>query len=77
MGNQLFKNLLLWLVIFITIIALYQFINTPRTNYELIPYSQFISILDSGDVAEVKFRGEKIKGTYTCLLYTSDAADEN
>jgi hypothetical protein len=40
-SSQLFKNLILWLVIFVAIIALYQLIHTPRNNYLEIPYSEF------------------------------------
>lgn len=64
MNNQLFKNLLLWLVIFVTIIALYQFVATPRASYDVIPYSKFVSVLDAGEVKEIEFDGEKIKGKY-------------
>ena len=64
MSSQLFKNLLLWLVIFIAIIALYQLINTPQSNYKDIPYSQFLKSLDRGEIDKVEFKGEEIKGTY-------------
>jgi len=64
MNNQLFKNLLLWLVIFVTIIALYQFVNTPRATHEVVPYSEFMSIINSGEVSKVKIKGDEIRGTY-------------
>lgn len=64
MNSQLFKNLVLWLVIFVAIIALYQLVHTPRESYEEIPYSEFLSSLDSGDVKELEFKGEEIKGQY-------------
>jgi len=54
----------LWLVIFVAIIALYQLVHTPRESYEEIPYSEFLSSLDSGDVKELEFKGEEIKGQY-------------
>jgi len=62
--NQLFKNLLLWIVIFVAIIALYQFVHTPRTSTETIPYSQFISAVENGEVSSVEFKGNKIEGRY-------------
>jgi len=64
LNSQLFKNLVLWLVIFVAIIALYQLVHTPRESYEEIPYSEFLSSLDSGDVKELEFKGEEIKGQY-------------
>ena len=64
MNSQLFKNLVLWLVIFVAIIALYQLVNTPRTGYEEIPYSEFLTSVETGDVKDVVFKGEEIKGEY-------------
>jgi cell division protease FtsH len=63
-SGQLFKNLILWIVIFVAIIALYQLIQTPRNNYIEIPYSEFLKNLENGEVKEVEFKGEEIKGTY-------------
>jgi cell division protease FtsH len=63
-SSQLFKNLILWLVIFVAIIALYQLIHTPRNNYLEIPYSEFLSSLDRGEIKDIEVRGEEIKGTF-------------
>jgi len=63
-SSQLFKNLILWLVIFVAIIALYQLIHTPRNNYLEIPYSEFLSSLDRGEIRDIEFKGEEIKGTF-------------
>lgn len=65
MSNQLFKNLILWLVIFVTIIAVYQFVHTPQSKYDEIAYSEFLANLEQGEVEEVEFRGEEIRGSYT------------
>ncbi len=65
MNSQLFKNLILWLVIFVAIIALYQLVHTPRSNYIEIPYSEFIKNVDKGDIKGVEFRDEEIRGEYT------------
>ena len=64
MRSQLFKNLILWLVIFVAIIALYQLIHTPRGNLLEIPYSEFLASLERGKINDVEFNGEAIKGTY-------------
>jgi cell division protease FtsH len=63
-SSQLFKNLILWLVIFVAIIALYQLIHTPRNNYLEIPYSEFLSSVDRGEVKDIEVKGEEIKGTF-------------
>jgi len=64
-NSQLFKNLILWLVIFVAIIALYQLVHTPRSNYIEIPYSEFIKNVDKGDIKDVEFRDDEIRGEYT------------
>lgn len=64
-SSQLFKNLILWLVIFVTIIALYQFLQTPRSSYAEIPYSEFLTSIEQGEVKDVEFKGDEIKGTYS------------
>ena len=64
MNSQLFKNLVLWLVIFVAIIALYQLVNTPRTGTEEIPYSEFLVSLENGDIKDLEFKGEQITGQY-------------
>lgn len=64
MNSQLFKNLVLWLVIFVAIIALYQLVHTPRTGYDEIPYSEFLTNLENGDIKDLEFKGEEIKGQY-------------
>ncbi len=64
MNSQLFKNLVLWLVIFVAIIALYQLVQTPRTGTEEIPYSEFLVSLENGDIKDLEFKGEQITGQY-------------
>lgn len=64
MSSQLFKNLILWLVIFVAIIALYQLIHTPQSNYKEITYSEFLKSLEKGEIEKLEFKGEEIKGTY-------------
>ncbi len=64
MNSQLFKNLVLWLVIFVAIIALYQLVHTPRIGYKEIPYSEFLANLDSGEIKDLEFKGEEINGQY-------------
>ena len=65
MNSQLFKNLVLWLVIFVAIIALYQLVHTPRTSTLELPYSEFLEHVDKGDVKELEFKGEEIRGEFT------------
>jgi cell division protease FtsH len=48
----------------VAIIALYQLIHTPRNNYLEIPYSEFLSSLDRGEIKDIEVKGEEIKGTF-------------
>ncbi|MGD9650766.1 MAG: ATP-dependent zinc metalloprotease FtsH [Candidatus Dadabacteria bacterium] len=56
---------MLWLVIFVAIIALYQLVHTPRTNVQEIPYSDFLASVEKGEVKDLEFKGEEIKGKFT------------
>lgn len=62
MNSQILKNLVLWLVIFVAIIALYQFINTPRTTYKDMSYSEFLTLVDDNKVNNIEFNEKNIKG---------------
>ena len=64
MNSQILKNLVLWLVIFVAIIALYQFINTPRTTHKEITYSEFLKLVDKNKVQNIKFNEKNITGSY-------------
>lgn len=74
MNGQLFRNVVLWLVVFVAIIALYQLVHTPRSSYQEIPYSEFLSNVESGYVKELEFKGDEIRGKYTDLM--SDSPQE-
>ena len=53
------------MVIFVAIIALYQLVHTPRTNVQEIPYSDFLASVEKGEVKDLEFKGEEIKGKFT------------
>lgn len=63
MGGQLFKNLILWLVIFVTVVALWQFVKSlsPQITYDKIGYSDFLARLEQGEIKEVVFKGDEIE----------------
>ena len=63
MGGQLFKNLILWLVIFVTVVALWQFVKglSPQITYDKIGYSDFLARLERGEIKEVAFKGDEIE----------------
>ena len=71
MNSQILKNLVLWLVIFVAIIALYQFINTPRTTFKDISYSEFLTLVDDNKVNNIEFNENNIRGEL------NDSTDKN
>lgn len=62
MNSQILKNLVLWLVIFIVIVALYQFVNTPRATYKEISYGEFLTLVEHNDVSDIELSENSIKG---------------
>src|SRR3972149_4463041 len=64
-GGQLFKNLILWLVIFVTVVALWQFFDARLKKDPSIAYSDFLAKLERGEIKEVEFKGDEIEAYET------------
>jgi cell division protease FtsH len=60
--NDLAKNVILWIVIAVVLLSVFQSFgpNTQRT--QPIPYSLFLTYVDDGSVERVVFEGETIRG---------------
>lgn len=56
------KTAALWIVIILIMVMLYQMFNQTKTKTTKYAYSDFIHILDSGKVKEVKIQGQNIEG---------------
>jgi len=65
--NQNFRNFALWAIIALLLIALFQlFSNGSQTaGTREVPYSQFLSDVDSGRVQSVVIQGPRISGKYS------------
>ena len=65
--NQNFRNLALWAVIGLLLIALFNLFQNPQTTSASreVAYSQFITDVDQGRVRSVVISGDQIVGTYT------------
>jgi len=63
--SPLQKNIALWLVISLVFIMLYHFFNQPRTAREEVIFSDFIELVNKGQVAEVTIQGESVYGSLT------------
>jgi cell division protease FtsH len=62
--NQFYKNLALWLVIGIVLIALFNIFNQPLTPQSEVVFSDFMDQVEQGQVTEVMIRGDSINGKY-------------
>ena len=59
--NQFYKNLALWVIIAFILLALFSMINQPVEAPQKI-YSEFLDMIERGEVKEVKIQGEKVVG---------------
>ena len=59
--NQFYKNLALWVIIAFILLALFSMINQPVEAPQKI-YSEFLDMVEKGEVKEVKIQGERVKG---------------
>jgi cell division protease FtsH len=56
------KNLVIWAIIFILMVVLFNLFNQPPVPKDTPSYSEFLAMVDSGSVAQVKIQGQKIVG---------------
>ncbi len=62
--NNIYKNMGLWLVIFLVMIFLFHLFNQTKSPHKEISYSQFRQDMDQGAIKSVALQGNRIKGTY-------------
>ncbi|AFM22842.1 ATP-dependent zinc metalloprotease FtsH [Desulfomonile tiedjei] len=62
--NGIYKNLGLWLVIFLVMIFLFHLFNQTKSTHKDITYSQFRQDVDQGAIKSVTLQGNRIKGMY-------------
>ncbi|NDV19357.1 ATP-dependent zinc metalloprotease FtsH [Pseudodesulfovibrio sp. JC047] len=63
--NNHMKNLVIWAIIFVLMVVLFNLFNQPPVPKDVPSYSEFLAMVDSGSVATVKIQGPKIVGTKT------------
>ncbi|HOO36992.1 MAG TPA: ATP-dependent zinc metalloprotease FtsH [Deltaproteobacteria bacterium] len=56
------KNVALWVVIALIMVMLFHLFNQPTTETTSFAFSEFLQILDKGEVKEVTIQGRDIKG---------------
>jgi cell division protease FtsH len=62
--NQFYKNLALWLVIGMILVALVNIFNQPLTNQSDVVFSDFMNEVETGKITEVTIQGDRITGKY-------------
>jgi cell division protease FtsH len=61
--NDLAKNIILWIVIAIVLLTVFQSFGTSTRQSDTIDYSEFLSLVGTGQVDQVIFEGDTIKGS--------------
>jgi cell division protease FtsH len=59
--NDLAKNVILWIVIAVVLLSVFQSFGPTRQRAETVPYSRFLDFVREGSVDEVVFDGEAIR----------------
>jgi len=62
--NQFYKNLTLWLVIGLIMIALFNVFNKQQMIVQETSFSDFMQAVDNGEVSEIEIQGDTIVGTF-------------
>ena len=60
--NDLAKNVILWIVIAIVLLSVFNSFGPSSQRVPAVPYSTFLSWVKDGSVKEVVFEGEAIRG---------------
>jgi len=60
--NDLAKNLILWAVIAVVLLSVFSNFSKTTANAQTVPYSTYIEMVKSGQVAQVTIEGRDIKG---------------
>jgi cell division protease FtsH len=60
--NDLAKNIILWVVIAVVLLTLFQSFGSGGRQTEPLEYSEFLELVDSGQVDQVVFEGDTIRG---------------
>jgi cell division protease FtsH len=59
--NDLAKNVILWIVIAVVLLSVFQSFGPTRQRAETVPYSRFLDFVRDGSVDEAVFDGEAIR----------------
>ena len=63
--NDFLRNLLLWIVIVVVLLVVFQSFGPSTTKTKAVPYSDFLTAVQDGNVKSVSFDGQTITGAYS------------
>jgi cell division protease FtsH len=63
--NDFLRNLLLWIVIVVVLLVVFQSFGPSTTKTKAVPYSDFLTAVQDGNVKSVTFDGQSITGAYS------------
>ena len=63
--NPFYKNLALWLVICLMVVMLFQIFKQPDRSSVSLSYSEFLTMVEKGEVMDVTIQGDSISGQTT------------
>jgi cell division protease FtsH len=59
--NDLAKNIILWIVIAVVLLSVFNSFNPVNQQVEPVPYSTFLKYVDQGSIQRVEFEGDVIR----------------
>ena len=71
-----YKNLALWLVISLIMIMVFNVFNSPKVGQHDIIFSDFIELVNNGQIQEVTIQGHDISGQYGSNAFKTYAPDD-
>ena len=71
-----YKNLALWLVISLIMIMVFNVFNSPKVGQHDIIFSDFIELVNNGQIQEVTIQGHDISGKYGTNAFKTYAPDD-
>ncbi|MCT4536213.1 ATP-dependent zinc metalloprotease FtsH [Halodesulfovibrio sp.] len=58
--NQFSRNLILWAVISLLMVVLFNMFSQPQNSQTKVSYTKFLELVDKGEIAEVSIQGQKL-----------------
>ncbi len=63
--SNLARNLVLWAIIALVMVALFNMFHQPPEPVEELAYSEFLHLVEEGEIASVNIKGDEITGSLT------------